>query len=88
MIVNIVRMHQGFITIGPNLADGPEQYFQDVSQPTFIIKSVLYNTQTLILDCAVVRSLPLHLVLSLMVVSRYIVHISYGNERTLSYFPL
>ena len=55
MIVNIIRVRQGFLTIGPRLSGGPEQFFRDVSTSTFVIKSCLYNTQTLILDAVVVR---------------------------------
>lgn len=55
MVVNIVRICQGFLNIGPALPGGPVQYFNDVAQPTFVIKSCLYNVQTLILDGVVVR---------------------------------
>ena len=54
MTVNIVRLKEGFWTIGPRLAGGPEQYFENIAQSTFLIKSVLFNCQTLILDFAVV----------------------------------
>ena len=55
MIVNIVRNCQGFLNVGPALPGGPEQYFNDASQPTFVIKSCIYNVQTVILDAVVVR---------------------------------
>jgi hypothetical protein len=54
MIVNIIRISEGFVSVGPNLPGGPEQYFQNVAETTFVIKSVLYNVQTLILDGVVV----------------------------------
>lgn len=54
MIVNIVRVREGFLTVGPRLPGGSEQFFRDVSSSTFVIKSCLYNTQTLILDAVVV----------------------------------
>ncbi|KAI0655014.1 hypothetical protein C8Q70DRAFT_457848 [Cubamyces menziesii] len=54
MGVNIARVYQGFLTIGPGLPGGPEQYFADVSQPTFVTKSALYCLQTLILDGVVI----------------------------------
>lgn len=54
MIVNIIRICEGFISIGPGLPGGPEQYFEDVAETTFVVKSVLYNLQTLILDGVVV----------------------------------
>lgn len=54
MIVNIVRICDGFLSVGPALPGGPVQYFNDISQRTFLIKSCLFNTQTLILDAVVV----------------------------------
>ncbi|KIP01643.1 hypothetical protein PHLGIDRAFT_131166 [Phlebiopsis gigantea 11061_1 CR5-6] len=54
MIVNIMRVRQGFLTVGPHLPGGSEQFFGDVSTSTFVIKSCLYNTQTLILDGVVI----------------------------------
>lgn len=54
MAVNIARIYQGFITIGPFVPGGPEAWFSVVSDPTFVSKSVFYNTQTLILDAVVV----------------------------------
>ena len=56
MAVNIARVYQGFISVGPFLQGGPETYFADVSQPTFVTKSCLYNAQTLILDGVVVST--------------------------------
>ncbi|KAI8977818.1 hypothetical protein BD414DRAFT_445877 [Trametes punicea] len=54
MAVNITRLFQGFLTQGPFLPGGPEQFFAVVSEPTFVAKSVLYNVQTLILDAVVI----------------------------------
>lgn len=54
MGVNTARVYQGFITVGPFLAGGPEAYFGDVSTTTFVTKSCVYNAQTLILDAVVV----------------------------------
>ncbi|KAL1943650.1 hypothetical protein VTO73DRAFT_4095 [Trametes versicolor] len=54
MAVNIARIYQGFITIGPFVPGGPEAWFSAVSDPTFVAKSVFYNTQTLILDAVVI----------------------------------
>lgn len=52
--MNTIRVRDGFLVVGPRLPGGPEQFFEDVSQATFVIKSCLYNTQTLILDAVVV----------------------------------
>lgn len=51
---NIARLREGLITIGPHQPQGIEEYFKDVSQTTFVIKSTLYNVQTLVLDAVVV----------------------------------
>ncbi|CDO76396.1 hypothetical protein BN946_scf184937.g10 [Trametes cinnabarina] len=54
MGVNIARVYQGFLTLGPDLPGGAEEYFADVSQTTFVTKSCLYCLQTLILDGIVI----------------------------------
>ncbi|PIL34446.1 hypothetical protein GSI_03222 [Ganoderma sinense ZZ0214-1] len=54
MAVNIARVYQGFLSKGPDLQGGAEAYFADVSEPTFVLKSCLYNAQTLVLDAVVI----------------------------------
>ncbi|KAI0325773.1 hypothetical protein GY45DRAFT_1260319 [Cubamyces sp. BRFM 1775] len=54
MAVNITRIFEGFVTKGPFVPGGPEAWFSVVSDPTFVVKSVLYNVQTLILDAVVI----------------------------------
>ncbi|KAI0750585.1 hypothetical protein BC629DRAFT_1556430 [Irpex lacteus] len=51
MITNIIRICNGFLNIDPaqSLA-----YFESVSETTFVIKSTLFNTQTLVLDAVVI----------------------------------
>ena len=56
MINNVVRLRQGVLTVGPTQPGGSDAYFGNVTEKTFIIKSVLYNAQTLILDFAVVSN--------------------------------
>lgn len=56
-VVNIDRLIEGFITKGPQLPSGVESYFANVTETTFVIKGVLYNLQTLILDGVVVSGL-------------------------------
>ncbi|EJC97953.1 uncharacterized protein FOMMEDRAFT_137316 [Fomitiporia mediterranea MF3/22] len=56
LIVNIIRICQAFLSIGPFLPRGPEQFFQDVTQTTWIAMSWLYNIQTLILDGVIYRT--------------------------------
>ena len=58
MVNNVIRLREGVLTMGPNEPGGPEAYFANVTERTFVIKSVLYNAQTLILDFAVVRCSP------------------------------
>ncbi|KAL1943654.1 hypothetical protein VTO73DRAFT_4099 [Trametes versicolor] len=54
MIVNIVRLYEGFISKGPKQPGGPEAYFGNVSEVSFVLKNALYNAQTLILDGVVI----------------------------------
>ncbi|KAI1789104.1 hypothetical protein LXA43DRAFT_1155888 [Ganoderma leucocontextum] len=54
MALNMARIYEGFVTLGPSLPGGPEQYFDNVSIPTFVIKSGLFNAQSLILDAVVI----------------------------------
>ncbi len=55
--MNITRLYQAFVTVGPHVHGGPEAYFEDLSHVTFIAKSFLYCTQTLIIDGVVVCAL-------------------------------
>ncbi|KAI0714622.1 hypothetical protein C8Q76DRAFT_795482 [Earliella scabrosa] len=54
LLVNIVRQYEGFVSIGPDLPGGPDQYFSNVSRATLIAKSCLYHMQTLIFDGVVI----------------------------------
>ncbi|KAI0370681.1 hypothetical protein BV20DRAFT_1071393 [Pilatotrama ljubarskyi] len=54
MAVNISRVYLGFLSKGPAMEGGPEAFFALVSDPTFVAKSIFYNTQTLILDAVVI----------------------------------
>ena len=53
--MNVVRLINGFVKIGPHRPGGIESFFSDVTEVTFIVKGALYNVQTLILDAVVVR---------------------------------
>ena len=82
MGVNIARMYQGFLTKGLRAPGGPEGFFGDVTQTTFVVKSVLYNAQTLILDAVVVRASQSHSGCSTLSDGRngrYIAHILCGK---------
>ncbi|THH32340.1 hypothetical protein EUX98_g1836 [Antrodiella citrinella] len=52
--VNVTRLQEGLLDVGPFLSGGVEEYFSNISQPTFVIKSTLYNVQTLVLDAVVI----------------------------------
>ncbi|KAI1782852.1 hypothetical protein LXA43DRAFT_386938 [Ganoderma leucocontextum] len=54
MAVNIARLYIGFISKGPGLSGGPDAYFADVTEPSFVAKSCLYNAQTIVLDAVVI----------------------------------
>ena len=69
MAVDIARLYQGFISIGPNLPGGHEAYFADVTRPTFVAQSCLYNTQTIVLDAVVVSLPPLNRTSSTMLMT-------------------
>lgn len=58
MTVNIMRLYEGFISKGPKQPGGPEAYFGNVSEVSFVLKNALYNAQTLILDGVVVCASP------------------------------
>ncbi|KAI1782843.1 hypothetical protein LXA43DRAFT_386764 [Ganoderma leucocontextum] len=54
MAVNIARLYRGFVSLGPKLAGGPEQYFAFTPDAMFLTKSCLYNAQTVILDAVMI----------------------------------
>ncbi|KAI0702358.1 hypothetical protein C8T65DRAFT_741523 [Cerioporus squamosus] len=54
MGVNIARLYQGFISKGPALPGGSEEYFSSATDATFLVKSCLYNAQTVVLDAVVI----------------------------------
>ncbi|RPD53076.1 hypothetical protein L226DRAFT_563981 [Lentinus tigrinus ALCF2SS1-7] len=54
MGVNVARLYQGFISRGPTLPGGSEEYFSAATDTTFLLKSCLYNVQTIILDAVVI----------------------------------
>ncbi|KAI0739378.1 hypothetical protein C8Q80DRAFT_178754 [Daedaleopsis nitida] len=52
--VNVARMYQGLVSVGPTLVGGPEQYFDDDTRVTVIVKTSLWATETLILDAVLI----------------------------------
>ena len=55
MAISVFRLYQGFLTSGPRMPGGPEEYFADVTLSTYVIKSVFYDLQTLTFDAVMVR---------------------------------
>lgn len=53
-MLNVLRLHRAFISIGPHLTGGPEGYFLDVTRVSWIVKGALYGAQTLIMDAILV----------------------------------
>ncbi|KAH9934014.1 uncharacterized protein BXZ73DRAFT_46154 [Epithele typhae] len=51
---NIGRLYIGLLTVGPTFPGGSNAFFAEVSETTFVVKSCLYNVQTLILDAVVI----------------------------------
>ncbi|KAI0702359.1 hypothetical protein C8T65DRAFT_741524 [Cerioporus squamosus] len=54
MTINIIRIYQAFVTVGPHVYGGPEACFEELSHATFLVKSCLCCTQTLIIDGVVI----------------------------------
>lgn len=53
LVIDIIRLEDGFVTHG-NIPGGPVTFFQDISQPTFVTKNLLYALQTMIGDGVVI----------------------------------
>ena len=80
MGTNIARLYQGLLSIGPFVPWGSEAFFADVSQLTFVIKSCVYNAQTLILDAVVVRISSQHIyIASLRLLQIYRTYVVWQN---------
>ncbi|KAG2104364.1 uncharacterized protein F5147DRAFT_638384 [Suillus discolor] len=54
MIVDFIRAEQGLVTYRNTFPGGPEAFFADVAQITFLIKSILYTSQTMLGDGIVI----------------------------------
>ncbi|KAG1719868.1 hypothetical protein EDB19DRAFT_2044881 [Suillus lakei] len=50
IVVNIIRAEYGLVKYRDTFQGGPATFFEDVSQTTYLIKSGLYVTQTLLVD--------------------------------------
>lgn len=54
MIVDIIRIEQGLVTYRDTFPGGPQAFFADVSQVTFVIKNIIYTMQTMVGDGMVI----------------------------------
>ncbi|KAG1742641.1 uncharacterized protein EDB91DRAFT_1127236 [Suillus paluster] len=54
MIVEIVRTEEGLVKYRDTYPGGPAAFFTDESQPTFVVKNLLYVLQTLLGDIVVI----------------------------------
>lgn len=50
IIVDIIRLENGFIKYRDTFPGGPAAFFQDISQPTFFAKNMIYAFQTMLGD--------------------------------------
>jgi hypothetical protein len=56
IIVDIIRLENGFIKYRNTFPGGPAAFFQDISQPTFFTKNIIYAFQTMLGDGVLVCS--------------------------------
>jgi hypothetical protein len=50
MIVDMVRIENGFVKYRDTFPGGPEAYFSDITQPLFLTKNLILTFQTLVGD--------------------------------------
>ncbi|KIJ62435.1 hypothetical protein HYDPIDRAFT_114550 [Hydnomerulius pinastri MD-312] len=54
LAIDIKRLQDGFITYRDTIPGGPEAFFADVKQETFVFKNAVYSIQTLLGDAVVI----------------------------------
>ncbi|KAG1728798.1 hypothetical protein EDB19DRAFT_1642350 [Suillus lakei] len=54
MVVNTIRAEDGLVKYRDTFRGGPSAFFEDVTQPTYLIKNVLYVMQSLLADAVVI----------------------------------
>lgn len=54
MIVDIIRVEQGLVMYRDTFPGGPQAFFADVTQVTFVIKNIIYTMQTMLGDGMVI----------------------------------
>ncbi|TCD61392.1 hypothetical protein EIP91_008529 [Steccherinum ochraceum] len=53
-LLDVIRLVQGVVVVGPRLSSGIDGYFADASRISWMMKGILYSCQTLILDAVVI----------------------------------
>ncbi|KAG2144352.1 hypothetical protein DEU56DRAFT_732818 [Suillus clintonianus] len=54
VVVDIIRLEDGLVKYRDTFPGGPAAFFQDISQPTFVAKNLIYALQTMIGDGVVI----------------------------------
>ncbi|KAG1771536.1 hypothetical protein EDD22DRAFT_976864 [Suillus occidentalis] len=54
LVVDIIRLEDGFVKYRHVFPGGPVAFFQDISQPTFVTKNIIYALQTMLGDGVVI----------------------------------
>lgn len=54
LVVDIIRLEDGFVKYRDVFPGGPVAFFQDISQPTFVTKNLIYALQTMLGDGVVI----------------------------------
>ncbi|KAG1812894.1 uncharacterized protein BJ212DRAFT_1276239 [Suillus subaureus] len=54
LVIDIIRLEDGFVKYRDTFPGGPVAFFQDISQPTFVTKNLIYALQTMIGDGVVI----------------------------------
>jgi hypothetical protein len=57
MVVDMIRIENGFVTYRDTFPGGPAAYFADINEPLFIAKNSLVVFQTLVGDGVLVGSI-------------------------------
>ncbi|KAG0692686.1 hypothetical protein DFH29DRAFT_817261 [Suillus ampliporus] len=54
MVVDIIRLEYGLVTYRNTFSGGPTAFFEDITQPTWVIKNEIYALQTMLGDGVVI----------------------------------
>lgn len=54
LVIDIIRLEDGFVKYRDTFPGGPVGFFEDISQPTFVTKNLIYALQTMLGDGVVI----------------------------------